>query len=63
MMRYRGARLPAVQAAPALKRKLDYMLYKHGRQDGESGRPLGNLSDVYLQGYILGQAKRPKARS
>ena len=48
--------------APVLKNKLEYLLYKRGREDGETGRPLANLSDVYLQGYILGQVKLAKAR-
>jgi hypothetical protein len=35
----------------------EFLLFRQGLKDGESGRPLANLLEVYLHGYMLGQAK------
>jgi hypothetical protein len=61
-LKHRELGLPLVPAVPTLKKKLEYLLYKRGREDGESGRPLANLTDVYLQGYILGLRKLDQLR-
>ncbi len=45
-----------------LRRYSDYREFVRGKRDGRLGYPIAGISEVYIEGYILGRMVAERAR-
>lgn len=51
----RGASRALTEQEERRQRYRDFREYQRGKRDGQSGYSLSGLSEVYIEGYILGR--------
>lgn len=51
----RGGARALTEQEERRQRYRDFREYQRGKRDGQQGYPLSGLSEVYIEGYILGR--------